>query len=412
MDARTGPIRRGGYRGFALAVAGAVVALVTAACGSSSGGAGQAGGKGSGDAAGVAAASAFLGKHTGASAITAPGPAFDASKARGKLVELVTQQAANPAVATVTAALKAGLGQEGVTVQSCDAQGASVQISSCIRQGLAQKANAVDVVGGDPAAYSDGLRAAQAAHVPVFSALDVPLPGDAKATGADPSALMPKLQGLAGNAAPPDPQSGKLEADFITKDSQGSASVLFIGSPGIVGSDYLQKAFLNEMKRVCGGCSVETKNVTITNWASDLAPVVTAELTKNPKINYVVPVFDPMANYTDPAIKQLGKSGAIKVVTANGSLQQMEQLAQKDPVLVCEIGQDLPQLGYIAADQTLRKLAGAQPAASSSAQVRVFTSSNINSIDATASAFRTGQWYTGSAAALKGTFGKLWSGRS
>lgn len=413
---RTGsrtPRRRTGRR-LALA-AGVAVALGVAACGSGNGGAHASGrasqtpsGTSSSSASAVAAA---IANHSAVTAVKAPGPAFDAGKARGKLVELVTQKAANPAVATVAAGLRAALAQEGVKTQSCDAQGASVQISGCIRQGLSQNAAAIDVVGGDPSAYSGGLKAAQAAHVPVFSSLDLPLAAGVKASGVDPSALTPKLRGLAGNAAPPDALSGTLEADFIAHDSHGSASVLFISSPGIVGSDYLEKAFLHEMKKVCPSCSVDVKAVTITNWASDLGPVVSAELAKHPKINYVVPVFDPMASYTDPAIQQAGKAGAVKVVTANGSLQQMQELAQHNQILVCEVGQDLTQLGYISADQTLRKLAGVKPVPDSAAQVRVFTSSNIGSIKVTASAFKTGQWYTGSAAALRGLFDKLWSGQ-
>lgn len=393
----------------ALAAVGVLVSLGMAACGSSGGSTSAESSAGSGSSSGVSAAAASLAKYTGVTSITAPGPAFNASKAQGKLVELVTQKAANPAVATVAAGLKAGLTHVGVQVQSCDAQGVSVQISNCIRQGLSQHAAAIDVVGGDPKAYSAGLAAAQAANVPVFSSLDVPLPAGVQASGVNSSALTADLKGLAGDAAPPDALSGTLAADFVTKDSGGKATVLFIASPGIVGSDYLQKAFVHQMSKICPSCSVDLKAVTITNWASDLGPVVSAALAKNPKINYVVPVFDPMTAYTDPAIQQAGKAGTVKVVTANGSLQQMRQLAQHDPVLVCEVGQDLTQLGYISADQTLRKLAGVSAVPNSAAQVRVFTSANIGSLTVSSGAFSTGQWYTGSASKLADTYDSLWS---
>ncbi len=404
-------------KGSSALIAGGVLALLLAACGSSSSSASssasttsaKASGSSAGSSAsgGVAQASAELAKYSSTGAVKPPGPAFDASKASGKLVWLVEQSAANPAVSIVAKNIQTALSHESVKVLTCDAKGVSVNISSCIQQGLAQHAAAIITDGGDPESYTSGTQAANAAHVPVISALDVPVPNSSDASGIDPH-----LTGLAANAGPPDPLSGTLAADFIVKDSNANAHVLFISSPGILGGHYEKLSFESTLKQLCPKCTVDTQAVQISNWASDLGPTVSAQLSLHPDINYVVPVFDPMAAYTDPAIVQAGKASSVKVVTVNGSLQQMTNLSQGQ-VVVSDVGQDLPEMGFLAADETLRLISGV-PSASlvKEAQpgVRVFTSANIGTVKLTSSEFNTGAWYTGSTSALSDVFYKLWSG--
>lgn len=413
--------RRSGLplRGGSAVIASGVLALLLAACGSSSSTASSsssattspkasAGSSSAGSSGGgVSQASAELAKYSSAGAVTAPGPAFDASKASGKLVWLVEQSSANPAVSIVAKNIETALTHENVKVLTCDAKGVSVNMGSCIQQGLSQHAAAIIADGGDPQSFTSGVQAAKQAHVPLISALDVPVPNSSDASGIDPH-----LAGLAANAGPPDPLSGALAADFIVKDSNGNAHVLFIGSPGILGGQYEESNFESTLKQLCPKCTVDTQAVQITNWASDLGPTVSAQLSLHPDINYVVPVFDPMAAYTDPAIIQAGKASSVKVVTVNGSLQQMTNLSQGQ-VVVCDVGQDLPEMGFLAADETLRYLSGVPTSSlvkEAQPSVRVFTSANIGSVTLNSAEFDSGAWYTGSTTALSGVFYKLWSG--
>lgn len=401
-------------RGFSTLAAGGTLALLLAACGSSGAASSTATTAGpsstaatSGASSGVAKASAVLAKYSQAQPPVPPGPAFDGSKASGKLVWLVEQLAANPAVAAVAKNVEIGLTHENVKVLSCDAHGVSLNIGSCIQQGLAQHPAAIIVDGGDPSSYTSGTQAATAAHVPVITALDVPL-----STLSDAAQIDPLLSGLAANAAPPDPLSGTLAADFVVKDSNANAHVLFLTSPGILGSQYEEQSFAAALKSLCPKCTLDVKPVTIPNWASDLGPTVSSQLQLHPDINYVVPVFDPMTAYTDPAISQAGKSSSVKVVTVNGSLQQMTNLSQGQ-IIVCDVGQNLPQLGFLAADEALRYISGV-PSSSlvkdAEPGVRVFTSANISSVSVTPAAFVSGEWYTGSPTAMTDMFYKLWSG--
>lgn len=392
--------------------------LLLAACGSSSANASSSksatpttaasssSGSGSSSSS-VAKAAAQLAKYTGTKPATPPGPAFNDSKAAGKLVWLVSVTTSTGSAGTQAQMITADLESQHVKVLGCDAHGVSTNLGSCIRQGLSHNPAAIIVNGGDPQAYSSATQAANAAHVPVISELDVPVPYSPYT-----SKINAHLQGIAADAAPPDPISGTLAADFVVKDSNGHANVLFISSPGILGGTYEELNFQATMKQLCPSCNIYTKGVTIPNWTTDIGPTVSAELRLHPNINYVVPVFDPMAAWADPAIIQAGKASSVKVVSVNGDLQQMKNLAQGQ-VIVCDVGQDYPEMAFQATDEALRYLSGVSGSSLVKAVapgVRVFTSQNIKSVSLTNTAFENGAWYTGSSTALANMYHKLWSG--
>ena len=356
---------------------------------------------------GIATASVQLSKYLATQTPSPPGPAFDASKAAGKLVWLVSQTLSTGSAGEQAKLITADLQHEHVNVLGCSAHGVSTNIGSCILQGLSHHPAAIIVNGGDPASYTSATQSANAAHVPVISELDVPVPYAPYS-----SQIQSHLKGISSDAAPPDPISGTLAADFVVKDSNGKANVLFITSPGILGGTYEELNFAARMKQLCPKCNLYVKGVTIPNWATDIGPTVSSELRLHPSINYVVPVFDPMLAWAGPAIVQAGKQGTVKVVSVNGDLQEMQQLAQNQ-VIVCDIGQDYPEMAFQAVDETLRYLSGVPPTdlvKAAQAGVRVFTASNIHSVSLTPSGFANGSWYTGSSTALANMYYKLWSG--
>ncbi len=396
-------------------LAAGACALLLSACGSSSNASSTkpaspsnaSSGTSSSSSGGVSQASAQLAKYLGTQPATPPGPAFNAAKAAGKLVWLVSVTTTTGSAGTQAQMITADLKHEHVQVLGCDAHGVSTNLGSCILQGLSHHPAAIIVNGGDPAAYTAATRTANADHVPVISELDVPVP-----YAPYTSQIGSHLTGISADAAPPDPISGTLAADYVVKDSNGHANVLFITSPDILGAKYEELNFEARMKQLCPGCKLYTKGVTIPNWATDIGPSVSAELRLHPNINYVVPVFDPMAAWSDPAIIQAGKASSVKVVSVNGDLQQMKNLAQGQ-VIVCDIGQDYPEMAFQTADEALRYLSGAAGSGSLKAVqpgVRVFTTSNIKSVSLTSAAFENGAWYTGSSTALANMYYKLWSG--
>lgn len=364
---------------------------------------------GSAPTADVRAAEEHLAEYTDVTAPAPLGEPFDVSDAAGQTIGVVDYAGANPAIAEVSASTRSALEHVGLTVRRCDAQGASTQVSSCMDQVRAQGAQAVVVVGGDLTAFTSGIDSAHAADVPVVSALDLVLPSEVEESGVDSSDAQAQADLVDAIATVPAALSGTLIADAITADSGGGANILFIHSPGIFQAEYEMRAFQTRIEEICPDCNVITDEVALPSWPSDIAPLVQAKLAQNPDLDYVVPALDPMTAYTNPAINQAGKSDQIKVATANGNIQQLSELAQGS-VLFADVGQNLAEVGLIAADQALRLLVGAPEVEAAAGAARIFTSDNIDSIDVKSEEdFHDGAWFTGDPDALTDAYYGLWT---
>ncbi|MBO9524155.1 MAG: substrate-binding domain-containing protein [Nocardioidaceae bacterium] len=331
--------------------------------------------------------------HRGPVQASYTGSAFDVSGLRGKRVWWVTQYAGNPFLASIGRNLTEALGSVGVEVTTCDGKGNPVDAGACIRQGIAQHADAIQVDGPEPTTYGESLAAAAKAGIPVLSGAAV----DVTTT--------PLFSGLAGQTSQPFGLTGELAADWIVQDSGGKADVLFLTAPDVVGSVSEQKAFAARLDRTCPDCSLSVKGVTLANWANDLGPTTSSELVKNPRITYVVPAFDPMTQFTDPAILQAGRND-VKVVTVNGNLPFLQELRKGSPIKAM-VGIDLDALAYLEADQLLRAMAGQPTLTKVVAPVRIFDKTNVGDLKLDGKAADDGSWYAGSGASAD-LFARLW----
>jgi ribose transport system substrate-binding protein len=367
----------------------ASLALVLGACASA-----DAGGDGGSSGSVPAAVADKLASYSEPQDLDYAGQPFDVSSAQGKTVWWVTQYSGNPFLATVGKNFKAAMDSAGVKVTECDGKGNPVDASNCLDQAVAQGAAAVQMDGPEPTTYANSLPAAEAAGIPVMA-------------GAGVDASTPLIPGQTGVSSQPFGLTGELAADWIIKDSGGKANVLFLTTPDVIGSTTEQEAFSKELEANCPDCTVTVKGVTLANWASDLGPATSAELVKNPNLNYVVPTFDPMTQFVNPAIQQTGKSSSVKVVSVNGNLAFMQDMAGGNSLTKALVGIDLNALGYIEADQMLRAMTGNKPLDRAYAPVRVFDTTTVKDLDLTEQAANDGSWYagTGSTADL---FASLW----
>lgn len=375
-------------------IAGGVVALAAAAlvlsgCASASGDTTE-----TPSAAVDPAVTAELEQYSAPVAAEYEGAPFSTAAAEGSTVWWVTFYSGNPFLAAVGASFAEALESQGVTVVTCDGKGNPVDVNACIAQGVAQGAAAIQVDGPEPETFSNSLEAANSAGIPVLS-------------GAAVDASNELYEGLAAQSSQPFELTGELAADWIINDSGGNANVLFLTVPDVIGSTQEEDAFSARMAEMCSSCTVTVEGVTLANWATDLATTTSAALLRDAGINYVVPAFDPMTQFVAPAIQQAGKSSAVQVVTVNGSLQQMQDLAAD--TIAAEIGIDLNALGYIEADQVLRVLTENEPVAVAYAPVRIFDASNIGTITLDEASRASGAWFVESGSYSDIFTGTIWT---
>ena len=388
MQHKTPRVSKGRRLSVAIALSSAALVLL-AGCASGSNG-GSSGGSGSVPQE----VTDKLAKYSEAQPFDFKGAAFDVSSVNGKNVWWVLQDATNPFLTTVSDMAKQALATVGVTITTCDGKSNPVDANNCISQGVAQNAAAIQVDGPDPASIGNSATAAQSAGIPVLVG-----------AGVDAAANFPSY--ITGGTSQPFGLSGELAADFAIVDAKGAANVLVITTPDVIGSGVQAKAFEAELKKYCPSCKFTEQGVNLGQWATDLGTTTSAALTKDPTINYVFPVFDPMTQFVNPAITQAGKASTVKVVTVNGILPFMQDLATGTSVTQGEVGQDLQALGYIEADQILRALTGNPLVPNDYAPARFFDAKAAKALTLTPDAWLDGSWYGGSGSNAK-LFSSIW----
>ncbi len=322
------------------------------------------------------------------------GAPFDVSSVNGSTVWWVIQEANNPFLRTVYDISKEALASVGVKVVICDGRSNPVDANNCILQGVAQQVAAIQVDGPDPASFANSAATAEAAGIPVLTG-----------AGVDSSMDVPSF--ISGVTSPDMRLTAELAADFVIVDSQGAANVLVISVGDVIGAGFEAKAFQDELKKYCPNCTSTEVSVNVGNWASDLGTTTSAALSKDPTIDYIFPVFDPMTQFVNPAIVQMGKASSVTVVTGNGILPFMQELATGTSVTKGDVGTDMQALGYIEADQILRAMTGNPVVKNSYSPIRFFDVAAAKTLVLTPEAWLDGSWYGGSGSNAK-LFASIW----
>jgi ribose transport system substrate-binding protein len=323
----------------------------------------------------------------------AVGPAFDAKKAAGKTVWYIETDGSIPILQTISNQMKQALTTVGVHLQVCDGKGEPTQWKACADDAVARHANAIIVESFPPQDISSSLQHAKAAGIPVING-----------NNTDPTG--PLSPGTDANVAFQYSTSGKLTADWVIADSNGKANVLVLATSDVPNSSaVVNNGYLAEFKAKCPGCTVTTKDVPIAQWATALGPLTQSTLTANPKIDYIIPAYDGMSTFVDPAVQAAGKSSTVKVATFNADLQPMQQMAKHNLIYV-DVGSHNTYEGWAYADQALRMMTGTKPVPNELVPIRVFTRDNVGSLQLTQAATDSGEWF--GPATYVAEYKKLW----
>ncbi len=115
---------------------------------------------------------------------------------------------------------------------------------------------------------------------------------------------------------------------------------------------------------------------------------VQSSLVSDPKINYVIPIYDPMTQFVVPAITAAGKTTSVHIATFNGTPAALTMLEQ-GPIVKMDIGENLEWLAYANLDEAFRAMLSKPTVANESTALRVFTAENVKDTG-TPPAFNTG----------------------
>jgi ribose transport system substrate-binding protein len=289
--------------------------------------------------------------------------------------------------------MKAVAAKVGIHFVECSNQGLPSQWVQCMDEAVTAKASLIILdAGPNPAVLQPQIAAAHAAGIRVIST-NTPEPVQCsrnpkyvsrrfgaipicEPVGTIPAAVTKNMDGL---VPAPFAPSAILEADGITYNSAGHANVLIVQSPDLYDSSAIVTMIKNEFRTRCGsGCTTTVIGAPVSDWATKIPTEVSTALTKNPKINYVLPIFDSMSTYVQSGILSVGRTAKVKIgATFNGTPSILSMISSGQVLM--DVGQSLAWTAWASMDQAMRVLARKSPVPDELIPLRIFDKSNIRS---------------------------------
>jgi ribose transport system substrate-binding protein len=356
-----------------ICLAAVVGIAVMAGCGSSGNSSSSSGGNGgaatasSGNDEGLKRAQQFVEEHKPIQTFTAPGPAFDATKAKGKKVFILPVSSNVPFNVLTGDAATAALKQLGVSVTTFPTQGQPSQWVQGMNQAIASKVDAIALIGLDPQAIVPQLAAAKKAGIKVvedhFIDTEHPNPkGYENVTARIPAPYL---------------EAGKLQAAYAITDTKGKADAIFVTSKDILSAGDVLRGMQEEFQADCPSCKSTVVNVPFNDWASKMQTAIQSAIAKNPNANYVIPVFDGMVQFAEPAVRSAGAQGRVKIASYNATPSVLNLMRDGD-IISMDSGESYDWLGWALADQLLRVMLGEEPVPTENVKLRLFDKSNVS----------------------------------
>lgn len=365
-----------GLRRMLVALVALVLAFTFVACGDDDSSSDSAGGGASTQAdgeagGGKAEAQAQIEKFKQIPEFTLEAEPVDISKLKGKKIFNIPSSSSIPYAAAVGDQMEEIAKANGLEFVEVTTKGTPNDWAKGIERAIAEKADLIFLtIGVEPKLVKPQLEAAKKAGIPV-------IPTHLYHQGGDPPP--PEVRDLlAGWVPAPFKQAAALMADYAVANTDGPVNAIIVTSNEVQPSLGMVEAAQEELKRVCPDCPEPTVvNVPLADWGAKLRPEIQSALTKDPNVNWVLPIYDGMVLAADAAIKAAGRDGKVRIASFNGEPSALK-LIQDGTNYVMDVGENINWLGYANMDQGFRAMAGQKTLESQETPLRVFDKSNVD----------------------------------
>ena len=297
----------------------------------------------------------------------APGAPFDARAAtKGKTIWSIPSTSAVPFVANIQRFEKKIASQVGVSFTTWPNQGQPAQWVQGVQQAIARGASVIDLLAGiNPAAVQAQIQAALKKKIPVSVSHLY-----------DPRQASP-VKGIARVDIHYE-QAGRLLADWAIWKTNGNAHALVVTVNEVPSTDPMVHGIKDEFAKHCGsGCSLKFTNVTIAEAAQRIQPQTQTALVADPKINYVLALYDSVeVPSVVAAIRAAHADDRVKVATFNGTPSIFKMIKDGD-IVQMDVGEDINWIAHAVLDQDMRLAAGLKPVSDPKVGIRVIDDSNV-----------------------------------
>lgn len=319
----------------------------------------------------VSKAKAVVAEYSELPKFIAPGPAFDAKACMaGKKVAIVPLASAVPFLQDIMGGMKDAADKVGFELPIWENQGQPTQWAAGITNAINIKADMIDLTAGvDPATVQPQVEQATAAGIKVGA-------GHFYDYSQSPN------EALTTHVPNDFAKVGTILASWAIAKTEGKANVLVIGSDEVVPTAPLVAA-IREAIEGCENCSMTYQNVPVTDWSTKIQSVVQSTLLADSAVNYVLPIYDGMAQFVEPAITLTGKGDSVKIATFNGTPFVIDMV--RDGTVEMVIGESPDWLGRVIIDHDMRTLCGAEANGNPNIPLMIWSAANAETAGVPAS---------------------------
>jgi ribose transport system substrate-binding protein len=310
------------------------------------------------------AAKAFIAQHMSVTPFVNPGPAFDAKKcAEGKKMESLPLSTTIPYSMTTNKAMATAAAKVGLGYSTWENQLKVDQWIAGINNAIGQKDTLINLWSGiNPDVLRPQIAEAHKAGIKVVST-------DTYDVTQTPSSAVD-------NAARSNHTlAAKLMANWAYVRTGGKPDVIIVGSDEITATKPMVKAIKDTLKALCPECKAQYLNVPAPEWGTKIQPGVQAMLIADPGVNFVLPIYDSMAQFVIPALRLTNRLGSVKIAGGDGTpfVLDLVRTGQVD----MDVGSSLGWIGYAGLDAALRVMCGLAPVHDLNTPFVVFDKTNV-----------------------------------
>ncbi len=253
----------------------------------------------------------------------------------------------------------------GLTYETFPTDGSPTSFQQAFAQAIAKDAGAILLNGPLPETLEPQIEEAAAAGIPV---IPVHLSDQSE----------PVLDITPYEAFAPFNLGAELSALYAVTDLGGEpVKALVLEASGTGPSDGMVQAIRDVLANQApeGSEVVESLNIQVPEWATDIQPAVQSALLANPDINAVIPIYDSMALFAIPGIEQAAADRNLGVYSFNGTPAVLNLI--QDGIMRSNVAESPDWVAYVNLDTAFRAMLGVPPIEKVSGPVRLIDASNV-----------------------------------
>ncbi len=295
-----------------------------------------------------------------------PGGPVNVAPYRGQTLWVVSADLSIPFHQNIVAGFNAGAEAAGLEPVEFDGKGKTAEMARGIEQAVSQNAAGIALISIDTRFVQGAITQANEAGIPVIGVLNTDARADLD-------------EGTAGEATIDYTGSGELLAAYAIANTDGPVHGLYADVSEFRVMGFLKEGIELGFTTYCPDtCSVQTYDVQMADFKTQVQTKTQSELRRNPDTSWVLSAFDAQALFVVPSITEAGFKDQVRVGSINAVTANLEFILQ-DNVQVVDVGNSNAWLGWAAADRLLRALNGDEGI--SEVPIRLFDKENLQGVD-------------------------------